>query len=94
MAIVDIPQCNTSFSGCDNVNGHCVEEFGGLPGYHCECNPGYVLFNETGPNHGHSVAAGETGYRYGDKYYYDHTCVSKFIGGYLKFSDSIFPSLY
>ena len=76
ISITDIPQCANR--NCDvNNNGYCVEDFGGLPGYHCGCYQGYILFTENGPNHGYSVAAGETGFRYGDKYYYDHTCISK-----------------
>ena len=77
ISITDIRQCDTYFGGCDAGNGGCLEIYGGLPGFRCLCIQGYVLFTETGPNHGYSLAAGETGYRYGDKYRYDHTCISK-----------------
>ena len=77
LVLSDIRQCDVDNGGCDVDNGMCVEETGGLPGYHCECNQGYILFTEAGPHHGHSIPASETGYQYGDVYYFDHTCISK-----------------
>ncbi|XP_070182791.1 CUB and sushi domain-containing protein 3-like [Littorina saxatilis] len=64
----DVNECNSNNGGCsdtcDNVAGS----------YTCSCPPGSTLFTQN-QTMGYAIPASETGLRFGDTYYIDHTCV-------------------
>ena len=62
------------------TNGGCSDMCNNtVPGYYCTCKPGYVLYTYNGTS-GLTIPASETGLLYGDMYYINHTCVSKYVG--------------
>ncbi|XP_053393496.1 uncharacterized protein LOC123562448 isoform X3 [Mercenaria mercenaria] len=64
----DIRECDDEYGGCSTT---CVEEQGS---YKCVCNPGFELFESDGFN-SYKLPPGETGFRRGDRYFVNHTCV-------------------
>ena len=62
---------------CDTNNGGCSDSCRNTQGsYFCECPEGYTLYTQNGTM-GFIIPAAETGLRFSDTYYIDHTCVRK-----------------
>ncbi|XP_076452127.1 uncharacterized protein LOC143287751 [Babylonia areolata] len=65
---VDIKECKVNNGGCSDT---CKEVEGS---YTCECPEGHSLFTQNGTM-GYLIPESETGLRFGDTYYVNHTCV-------------------
>lgn len=71
LVISDVDECLGKHY-CRNAD--CLNNNGS---YSCECFEGYELFRSTDMD-GYTIPVSEDGYRAGDVYYINHTCVSKY----------------